>query len=396
MILGAGIGQLPAIKKAVELGLYVITVDYLPNNIGHKFAHQSVNCSTVDKDGVLKAAQEIEIDGIITFASDVATATVGYVAEKLNLPGYRYSTAGTMSNKAQFRAFQQQHGLNYPSFVTGQNWEEVRECVADLSTPVMFKPVDTSGSRGITKLDSFDEIWCRQAFEYAQKHSRSRTVCIEKFVRGVDVSGDGYFVNGQLVSSVITCKYSSNFVVTGHSLPTNISVEAQKAVFAEVLATCHALEYTDGPLDFDARVSSTNVTILEMSPRLGGNGIPMLIEHGTGIDLTTATLSFCIGEKINIPFDEAVVKRNCGSWIFGSNQRGRLDEIASDAEIHSAIPEIFEYHTDFYCGDDVPQFNHNGNSLGYALFNCPSEMHYSEIVDRLRLALRLKVTTTES
>lgn len=83
MILGAGVSQLDAIRKAVELGFYVITVDYLPDNIGHKFSHQFVNCSTVDKEGILKIARDLSIDGIVTFASDVATK---YSTDRISSP----------------------------------------------------------------------------------------------------------------------------------------------------------------------------------------------------------------------------------------------------------------------------------------------------------------------
>ena len=87
MILGAGFNQLPAIRKAIELDCYTITVDYLPENIGHKFSHQFVNCDTQDKEGVLKIATDLDIDGIVTFASDVATPTVGFVAEQIGPAG---------------------------------------------------------------------------------------------------------------------------------------------------------------------------------------------------------------------------------------------------------------------------------------------------------------------
>ncbi|MBL7086352.1 MAG: hypothetical protein ISS28_04565, partial [Candidatus Cloacimonetes bacterium] len=132
MILGAGYNQLPAIKKAVELGLYVITVDYLPDNIGHKYSHRYVNCSTTDRECVLKYATELKIDGIMTLASDVATTTVAYVAEKLGINGSGYEIAKIMSNKSLFRSFQKKNKLAHPGFIYGKDYLKIEKEVVSL------------------------------------------------------------------------------------------------------------------------------------------------------------------------------------------------------------------------------------------------------------------------
>lgn len=389
MVLGAGSGQLPIIRKAVELGLFVITVDYLPDNVGHKFSHHYVNCSTVEKEGVLEAAKALGIDGIVTFASDVATPTVGFVAEQLRLPGSPASAAQTMSNKAKFRAFQREHGVNCPGFVTGERVEDIAEQIATLSPPLMFKPVDTSGSRGISRVDEINHDRCAVAFEYAQRYSRSGTVCVEEYVDGIDISGDGFLLNGQL-HAVITQKHKSGFIPIGHSLPTNTSPENQQRVFAQVTANCHAVGHMDGPLDFDVRVSPDRTTVLEMSPRLGGNGIPMIIERATGVDLITTTLRFALGEEPELPSKLQVIRR-CGSWLFGSDRAGRLVGISTEKELRAAVPQVFDYLVNYQIGDEVPQFIHSGNSLGHVLFDCPPQSSYREIVGRLQSALQLKV-----
>lgn len=388
MILGAGPHQLPGIRKAVDLGFYVITVDYLPENVGHKFSHQYVNCSTLDKEGVLRAARELDIDGIVTFAES-AMPTMAFVAEQLGLPGGCPWAVQTMLNKARFRTFQREHELNHPDFVRGQCLQDIEKEIATLSPPLMFKPVDATGSRGVSRVDKIDHEHCSAAIEYAQGYSRSKTVCVEEFVDGTDVSGDGFLLNGQLFA-VITHKHKNGYVPTGHSLPTNISTEDQERVFAEVLANCCAVGYTGGPLDFDVRVSPDRVTVLEMTPRLGANGIPMIIRRATGVDLITATLRFALGESVKFPSKPEVVRR-CGSWVFGSHQAGRLEGIATAEELQIAVPEVFEYMVNYQVGDEVPRFVHSGHSLGCVLFDCPPQSSYQKMVDRLQSALRLKV-----
>jgi biotin carboxylase len=389
MILGASPGQLPLIHKAVALGHYVITVDYLPDNIGHQFSHQYVNCSTVDQAGVLSAAQELQIDGIATFASDVATASVAFVAEQLALPGCPSWVARTMSNKAHFRRFQRIAGLNSPGFTSGLSMEEITDELLQLRPPLMFKPVDTSGSRGVSRVDQHDLDGCRTAFDYAQRFARSKIVCVEEFVDGIDVSGDGFLVNGQL-RAVITQKYKRGYIPIGHSLPTHLSAGDQERVCAEVVKTCHALGYTDGPIDFDVKISPESAVVIEMSPRLGGNGIPKLIMRATGVDLIEATVLQALGQPAILPARLQVLNR-CGSRIFGSEYAGRLEHVAATDEVKAQFPEIFDFLFSYQIGEDVPGFEHSGNSLGYALFDCPPGVEYCDMVERIESAMQLRI-----
>lgn len=390
MILGAGPNQLPGIKKAVNLGFNVITVDNIPDNVGHKYSHQYVNCSTVDKEGVLKAAEKHEIDGIVTFASDVAIPTLGYVAEQLGLAGPGQSISETMTNKIKFRIFQRENRLKHPEFAIVERRDDLERQILNLTPPLMFKPVDTSGSRGISIVNNSDKRLFFEAFEHAKSYSRSETVCVEEFVNGTDVSGDGFVSNGQLDFAIVTKKYKKDFVVTGHRIPSTVSDDDQSRIIAEVAHTCHAADYRDGPLDFDVRIADDHVTVLEMSPRLGGNGIPMLIAHGTGFDLFTAAIQFSLGLRIQLP-GKAKVKKSCGSLIFGTDSKGILNNIATGPEIMAIVPEIFEYQLNLNIGDRVCSFTHGGNSLGYALFDCPPQLTYSSIVAKIKNSLQIRV-----
>lgn len=332
MILGAGINQLPAIKVAVTMGLYVITVDNIPDSIGHKYSNQFVNCSTVDKNRVLKVAAELNIDGIVTIASDIAVPTVGFVVERLGLPGVRESVANTMAFKDKFRLFQRENNLNHPKFIIVVHQKEITKQLSGLTLPLMIKPVDTSGSRGISVVRESDQESLVIAFENAKINSRSERICVEEFVDGIDISGDGFLVNGRLEFAAITKKYKKNVVVTGHQLFMFLSDVEEKRVIAEVVKTCTAIGYTDGPLDFDARISKDRVTILELSPRLGGNGIPMIIERGTGVDLFTAVIRASLG--LNVRFsNKNEIHRNCGSLIFGSDIDGILMHMVIDLKL---------------------------------------------------------------
>jgi len=391
MILGAGINQLLGIKKAVDLGYFVITLDFLPHNVGHNYSHQYVNCSTMDKERVLSIAKELNIDGIVTFASDVATSTVGFVAQQIGIPGGFATEAQIMSNKSKFRIHQKGQGLNRPDFIVGSSYEEIEKLLSSLITPLMFKPVDTSGSRGISRVCEINSSSCAEAFEIAKRFSYTGTVIVEEFIEGTEVGGDGFLKDGKLKFAIITQKHTRHFVVTGHRIPTDLSIGDQERVIEELNKTCDTIGYTEGPINYDVIVTNEKITIMEMSPRLGGNGIPMIVERSTGFDIIGTSILFALNEDISFP-KVSHPKNSCGSLVFGSEQKGVLEHIVAKDELVEAVPEVFEYSLNFNIGEVVPSFKHSGNSMGYVLFDCPVPTNYLLLTKTIEKTLNIIVS----
>ena len=390
MFLGAGPSQMPGIRTAVKLGLHVITVDYLPENPGHRLSHEYVNCSTVDQDAVVRAAAKARVDGVMTFASDVATGAVAATAQALQLPGGNLEAAKTMSNKASFRRFQEQNGLRHPRFVVAADAAAMQDGIRKLQPPFVFKPVDTSGSRGVSVVSDPSSATVQAAFAKARSFSRSETVCVEEFVAGIEVGGDGFMSAGRL-HCMPTHKHKQGLIPAGHSLPANISGEDIGQVRAELEATCQALGYTHGPLNFDVVVAPAGMTVLEMSPRLGGNGIPAVIARATGTDLTEAAVRFAVGEFPEFPA-EFRVRRACGSLVLGSDRGGILRGFTAPTELTEEVPQVFEAVVFPQPGAAVKPFRHSGNSFGYVLFDCPeSAGGYETLAARVRQAIRLDI-----
>ena len=391
MILGAGPFQVPAIRKAAALGCHVITVDYLPDNVGHPYGHQYVNCSTVDRESVFQAARDLRIDGICTFSSDVAIPTVAYVCEKLELPGASCFVAETMATKHRFRNFLRDSHLVCPAFVSSETLEAMVENLRALQPPVIFKPVDSSGSRGVTRLDGLDPASVESAFLKAQGYSQSKIVCVEEFITGTEVGGDAILLDGRIAFIAITHKHLRGFVVTGHSLPTNISVRDQERVVEQVEAICRALGYRNGPLNFDVIVSTDAVTVLEMSARNGGNGIPAVIERATEVDPELAAIQLALGAVPDLP-DHAEIKRGTGSFVFGHPTGGRLKHVCKAADLQRHVPEVFEVHYAKKPGDRVEPFEHNGNLIGFALFDCRDAIDYERVTEIISERLDLAIS----
>lgn len=389
LVLGAGPYQLRGICKAVEIGCEVITLDYLPENIGHKYSHGSVYCSTTDREGVLKAAIELSIDGICTFSSDVAMPAVGYVCERLGLPGVTAMAAETMAVKDRFRAFQAREGLDYPRFTSGTNLDEIIRDIQKLNSPVLFKPVDTSGSRGVNRLDGYTYQAIEHAFIYAKKFSRSGCVCVEEFLNGEEVGGDGILIEGRFAFIAITHKHLNGYVVTGHSMPTNISGSSEAHVQYQLEKCCSALGYSDGPLNFDVIVGENRVTVLELSARNGGNGLPSVIQRSTGVDVEVSTIRMALGMKPDLTSNAS--HKGSGSLIIGHPVAGVLQHISSREFVMDAVPEVFDIYLTVGCGDSVAPFEHNGNMLGYALFDCEDAKAYEATAKKIMDALAIVV-----
>lgn len=392
MVLGAGPYQVSLISRAAELGYEVVTIDYLPDNVGHSFGHHYVNTSTTDALSVLSAAKELAIDGIVT-NSESSLPTAARVAEELVLPGPGTACVATMLNKAKFRAFQHQHGLDAPTFVSleGGDEENVIDKLAGIQLPAIVKPADSSGSRGIHKVNELDSNKPTSAVVDAMSHSQSRCVCIESFREGIEVGGDGFLRDGELASLTLTEKHFENFIVTGHSIPTAISDSEVERIKEEIELTCKYLGYTSGYLNVDTIIGSDSVTILEMSPRLGGNGIHQLIQRATGNSPLDSVIRTAVGDEYE-PQRNGSVSQHCGSFVFGSSIAGRLDHISNRKDLQEVVPEVFHLFNAFEAGEEVPHFTDAGSCLGFALFDLPTDVPYEEMTNRIHRAMNIRVT----
>lgn len=393
MVLGAGPFQVPAIIRAVELGCQVVTVDHSPNNVGHEFSHESINCSTVDRHGVHSHAEQLGIDGIMTMASDVALPTVSFVGAKLHLPAPGASTVETLTDKTLFRKFQVLHGLEHPVFDYGSKSQEIDWSRFKGLSSLVVKPADTSGSRGISQVEATDESSLLQAFCLAQRFGRSGKVCVEEYVSGHDVTAEGYRFSDGRTLVAFTQKFTRRCVVVGHHLPGMLTPSQERFATEAVLEACDAAGYSEGPFDADLRITDGRAVILEMSPRLGGNGCPLLLGKHTGVDPIKLTIMTALGEYTchSEPTHEPL---GYGSTIIGSQTAGRLTSVTPIEQLQVELPYVVEGIWAARPGDYVGAFDHGGNALGCIVFE--SELsNYAERARCIREAASLDILPSD-
>ena len=261
MLLGGSAQQVVAIETAKRLGYETVLCDFLPDNPGQYAADKFYLVSTTDKQAVLEVAQHERIDGILAYASDPAAPTAAYVAERMGLPGSPYSAVETLCNKDQFRAFLAEHGFCTPK---AKGYRSVADALADVvggvfRYPVIVKPVDSSGSKGVGRIDVPEQA--RKALEYAMSFSREKRLIVEEYVEmfGYQIAGDGLSVDGKLVfryfaNDHFNPKCVNPFVPISASFPYNMPREVQDKVHAEIQRLLSLLGMQTTTYNFDLRI----------------------------------------------------------------------------------------------------------------------------------------------
>ena len=395
LLLGGSKQQIPSIKKAKELGLYTITCDYLPNNPGHKLADEYHNVSTTDKDAVLKLARKLNIDGIVAYASDPAAPTAAYVAEKMGLPGNPYESVKILTEKDLFRNFLQQHGLNCPKAKGYTCYEDALRDIERFRFPVMVKPVDSSGSKGVVKIYDKDEL--KAAVEEALSYSRGGRFIIEEFIKkkGYQVSGDGFSVNGKLVfTSYGNELYSGlngtrEYVALGEFWPSLLTPDMKEKVDQELQRLITALHMKTSAYNIEAIIDENDtVYILELGPRNGGSYIPQLIQYATGVDLVDYTIRAAVGEDCS----SLQMTPTVGCWsnyMILSTESGSFKDIWFDEKFKN------KNLLDVYCtsrpGDPVHAYQNTTHSLGTILFKANSIEEMEKITSNIQNYYKVEV-----
>lgn len=369
MLLGGIRYLLPAIEAAHNHGIYVITVDYLPNNIAHKYSDEYHNVSIMDKEAVLKLAQRLQIDGILSYAVDPGVVTAAYVAEQMGLPfSCSYEAACIMQDKSKFRQFLTEHGFNVPNAKGYTKAEYALKDVDFFNWPVIVKPVDSAGSKGVSRVDKPEDL--PNAIAHALDESHNGHFIVEDFLEleGYQSSSDCFSMDGKLVyadySDQLFDKDAANPYTPALEIwPSTMKQEYQDFLTKELQRLLTLLNCGTGLYNVESRLCKNGKPyIMEVSPRAGGNRIAELQRIGTGIDLIEAEVLKAVGEpitnKITMPqYDGCYVNDIVHSLKAGSYQGISYDEsFKQNHVISEAIyPSI---------GDQVEAFHGANNAVG--------------------------------
>jgi biotin carboxylase len=379
LMLGGSHFQVPAIKYAKSAGYHVITADYLPDNPGHKFSDEYYNVSTIDEKKILKLAEKLRIDGIVSYASDPGAPAAAYVAEKLSLPGNPYESVKILQRKDLFRKFLKNNGFLVPISASFNNLKEAKEFAGERlnHTPIVIKPADSSGSKGVSKLLTIDNF--NNSFYAAMNYSISKIIVIEDFIEKAiyEMDGDGFVWQGKLSFRCFGNQHNdlecNPYVPMGISFPYIQEKSLQQKAHDIIESILTKLNMRLGGLNIEYLTDKNgNIYLLEIGPRSGGNLIPEVIKRSTGVDLIAYSIDSAVGKDCS---DLKMVESNgfYSSYILHAKKDGKVKSINIDDEIR---PKIIQENILTNIGDNVKKFNGSNNTLGTFIlkFNDQEEM----------------------
>ena len=367
MLLGGIRYLLPVIKTAHEQGYYVITADYLPDNIAHKYSDEYVNVSIIDKETVLRIAQEKKIDGIMSFGVDPGVTTASYVQNQMGLPSFGpYESIEILQNKDKFREFLTENGFNVPK---SKGFSSVTEALKDLSWyeyPVIVKPTDSAGSKGVTRVDKEEGL--QSAIEYALKHSIKGNIIVEEFIekKGCSSDTDSFSLNGELkVVTFSAQRFDENalnpFTPAAYSWPSTFTEAEEAYLTSEIQRLLTLLKMKTSIYNIETRIGTNGKPyIMEVSPRGGGNRLAEIVKYATGVDMITACTRAAVGDDI----EDIQTKTYNGHWaeiILHAKQKGKFKDLIVSEDMN---PFIFEIDLWVEKGEWVEAFNGANNAIG--------------------------------
>lgn len=298
-IIGASDFQNPLILKAKSLGYETHVFAWKSGEIGEKTADYFYPISIIEKEEILKKCKEINIDAITTIASDLATVTVNYVAEKLNLIGNSMKCTQKATNKFKMRKAFKEHGISTPKFeIVSLNYNLT--CLESMEYPLIVKPTDRSGSRAITKVYKKEEL--KEAIQNAVSNSFEKKAIVEEYIEGEEYSIEGITYNGKHQFLTITKKVTTgdpHFIETGHIEPSDISKELEEQVKIHISKALDALEIKNSATHSEFKITPKGeIRIIEIGARMGGDCIGSdLVQISTGLDYVKMVIDVAMGNR---------------------------------------------------------------------------------------------------
>lgn len=379
MLLGGIHYLLPVINAAHEQGYYVITADYLPDNVAHKYSDEFVNVSIVDKEAVLKEAIAHNIDGIISFGVDPGVVSAAYVQEKMGLPSMGpYESVKILQNKDLFRAFLKEHGFNVPRSKGYSNKADAMSDTAWLKFPMIVKPTDSAGSKGVTRVDRIEDY--EAAVDFAFEKSIQGHIIVEDFLEKVGCSSDtdSILIDGEFkFMSFNAQRFDANaanpYTPAAYSWPSTFQ-EHELYLRSELQRLMTLLNMKTSVFNIETRIATDGKPyIMEATPRGGGNRLCEVLRYATGVDMITAQVRAAVGDELLEPVKQRPYNGHWAEIIVHAEKNGTFERIEIDKTLPANIIEKDMWVKE---GDVVRSFMGANDAIGTLVlrFNSVEEL----------------------
>ena len=382
LLLGGTAIQIPIIEKAHEMGLYVITCDNKPDNPGHKLADEYHNVSITDNEAVLQLARELQVDAVVNFILEAGVQAAAYVHERLGKPTSPYASVHTLSNKKLFREYLKEHGFNTPNLFTCSSKEEALKNISSLNYPIVVKPTDLWGSRGVSRVDKQEEL--EAALNHAFSNSRGADIIVEEFIEpdGAPIEGDGFAIEGKLTTHVWADVYrdpeaENPITPVCFCYPSAKPQHLLKKLDDELQRLITLLDMKTNAYNVEARIDKDGkVYLMEVAPRNGSNATSDVTSISTGRDIIKGTIEAALGNDCHhladIPCEKFWI-----SYIIHSNHGGTYNGLWLDNSFKTK--NFFRYTPFVNIGDIVHPYSSTNCSIGMLIARFDTRQEMDEV-----------------
>lgn len=378
LILGAGKEQTYAIKLAVQKKIHTIALDKNPKADGAAYADEFYPISTRDVDKIIEFLKGYpkKIDGVMTIASDIPHC-VSAVADILNVPHIPLQAANICIHKLRMKEVLRDGGVNVPDFAEVNSSKKLASFIADVGYPVVIKPVDNSGARGVLRITK--KVDLQWAFDYTKQFSYSGSVLAEKFIDGIQISTEGL-----IVDSIFYCtgfadrnyerieKTVPYLVEDGGDIPTVLDSPKKEMVVKEFEKAARALGIDWGPAKGDMVFGTDGkVYVIEIAARLsGGNFCYDKVPWSTGVDIVDVLIDMSVGNSVDIR-KLAPTKNMATSQRYFFPAPGKVKEIRHVTRVES-MPHVKKLDLWVKPGDVISEMVNHPSRVGYVITCAPT------------------------
>lgn len=368
LVLAAGILQVPVIKKAKEIGYYVIAADGDSNAVGLQLADKAICANITDEEVMLKIAREQHVDGVIHPCSEVSMNVMGRINDELGLAGITKEQAIRATNKHLMRnAFEKGNAPSPMSILTKSVEDAWIHLQNDLSTNGILKPSRNSGSRGIAKVSrNMDKEDFVKAYNIALNESRDKSVLIEQFIDGPEFSIEIIVWNSEVNVLTVTDKKTTgapHFVELGHNQPSCYSKEDVETLKTAAVAGVKALGVNNCACHAEAKLMDGKAYLMEIGARLGGDFISTELTHlSTGIDMVAAAIDVALGMEPDLSIKEEP-KGACIRYF--CPKAGKLVSVTNTEVLND--PRVYKKEIYVRKGDIIPEITSSLSRSGHVI-----------------------------
>lgn len=401
LFLGGSAQQVPAIEKAKQMGIKTILIDYLPDNPGQYVSDKWHPVSTTDIEAVLRIASQEKIDGILAFASDPAALPAALVANRLGLPTNPPESVKILGEKHKFRTFLKENHFFSPenfTFSPDLPISELKDKIENnLSFPIIIKPTDSSGSKGVSILNNCDVI--EDSVKHASLYSRNQILIVEEYIhRGFpDVIGGDIFVENGIITlfGEMRClrgDSGKSLIPIGEKKPNGLNEKQRDILYKELKRLISLLHINTGELNIEVIFDKNdNPYFLEVGPRAGGNMIPIQLSDMYQVDLIEANILAALGEPVNLkPKDP---HNAFMTFVLHSHKEGIFESVFFHPKVEKYIYRKVLYKKQ---GEKVEKFDGAGKALGIVFMKFPDALTMNRVQSELENLIIIKLENNNS